>query len=135
MNTKNSLIRNSKQVRQSIDFTGIQNANIHPSDIDAVLEFDNDVLILIEVKRRYNKIPIGQLLMLQRICDSWRNSKSVVLKVWHEFDDDDKDIPLSMCFVDSVYHCGIWFDKKNNIPLVSYLNKLGEKFNCKKCKF
>ena len=50
MNTKSSLIRNSKQVRQSIDFTGIQNANIYPSDIDAVLEFDNDVLILIEVK-------------------------------------------------------------------------------------
>ena len=41
-----SLIRNRKKVRQVIDFTGVQNGNMHPSDIDAVLEFDNEVLIL-----------------------------------------------------------------------------------------
>ena len=53
MENKKSLIRNSKQVKQVIDFTGVQNGKIHPSDIDAVLEFDNDALILIEVKRKY----------------------------------------------------------------------------------
>ena len=55
-----SLIRNSKQVRQSIDFTGIESGKIHPTDIDVVLEFDNEVLILMEVKRKGNKIPTGQ---------------------------------------------------------------------------
>jgi len=44
-----SLIRNRKKVRQVIDFTGVQNGRMHPSDIDAVLEFNNDVLILIVI--------------------------------------------------------------------------------------
>ena len=45
-----SLIRNSNKTKQGLDFTGVQNGKIHPSDIDAVLEFDNEVLILIESK-------------------------------------------------------------------------------------
>jgi hypothetical protein len=76
-----SLIRNSKEVVRAIDFTGVQNGVIHPSDIDAVLEFDNDILILIEVKKIGNEIPIGQKLLLERICSSWNTSRSVVLKV------------------------------------------------------
>ena len=65
-----SLIRNRKKVRQVIDFTGVQNGNMHPSDIDAVLEFDNEVLILIEVKYKFKKIPTGQRLLLERLCKS-----------------------------------------------------------------
>ena len=60
-----SLIRNSKQVKQVIDFTGIQNGKIHPSDIDFVFEFDNRILILGEVKRYNNPIPKGQQLLLK----------------------------------------------------------------------
>ena len=41
-----SLIRNSNRVKQAIDFTGVQNGKIHPSDVDAVFEFDNKFLIL-----------------------------------------------------------------------------------------
>ena len=63
MPTDKSLIRNSNQVKQVIDFTGIQNGKIHPSDIDAVLEFNNDALILIEVKRKGNRIPMGLSLI------------------------------------------------------------------------
>ena len=45
-----TLIRNANKVIQAIDFTGVQNGSIHPSDIDAVFEFDNELLILMEVK-------------------------------------------------------------------------------------
>ena len=41
-----SLIRNSKLVRQTIDFTGVENGKIHPSDVDFVFEFDKKILIL-----------------------------------------------------------------------------------------
>ena len=47
-----SLIRNRDQVKQVIDFTGVQNGKLHPSDVDFVLEFDNKVLILGEVKKK-----------------------------------------------------------------------------------
>ena len=78
-----SLIRNTKQVRQTIDFTGIESGKIHPTDIDVVLEFDNEVLILMEVKRKGNLIPIGQRLVLERIANSWHTNKVVVLYVTH----------------------------------------------------
>ena len=52
-----TLINNYKQIKQVVDFTGIQNGLIHPTDIDAVLEFDNDVLIIIELK--YFNLPIS----------------------------------------------------------------------------
>ena len=90
-----SLIRNSNQTKQGLDFTGVENGKIHPTDIDAVLEFDNQALILMEVKRIHNEIPTGQRLVLERICDSWHTDKSVVLFVTHNFKIENIDIPLS----------------------------------------
>jgi len=134
MTEKKSLIRNSKQIKQVIDFTGVQNGKIHPSDIDAVLEFDNDALILIEVKRKYNKIPIGQRLLLERINDSWHNQeKAIVLKVTHTYKDDTKDIPLDECSVEVCYYKGVWSARTGS--LLEVLNKLGEAWNIKKLSF
>ena len=110
-----SLIRNSKQVKQAIDFSGIQNGKIHPSDIDAVLEFNNEVLILIEVKRIGSDIPTGQRLLLERLCDSWHTDKSIVLKVVHNFTDDDSDIPLRLCRVEQSYYKGVWIAKDSGL--------------------
>ena len=44
------LIRNSNQAKQGVDFEGVEWGKIHPTDIDFVLEFKNEVLILGEVK-------------------------------------------------------------------------------------
>jgi len=125
-----SLIRNSKQVKQSIDFTGLENGKIHPSDIDAVLEFDNEVLILIEVKRQGNIIPIGQRLLLERLCDNWITNKSIVLKVTHNFKNDDLDIPLMLCNVEQCYFNKKWIKKQ--LPLKEALIKIGKNWDVKK---
>jgi hypothetical protein len=130
-----SLIRNRKKVRQVIDFTGVQNGRMHPSDIDAVLEFNNDVLILMEVKYRRRPIPTGQRLLLERIVDSWHTDRSCALKVEHEFTNDDENIPLHTCLVTGFYNRRHWVYYKDPVPLVDYLNELGEKWDCKKCKF
>jgi hypothetical protein len=130
-----SLIRNRKKVKQVIDFTGVQNGKLHPSDIDAVLEFDNEVLILIEVKYKFNKIPTGQKLLLERISDSWHTNKSAVLKVEHDFNDDDLNIPLEKCRVSGIYYNKVWTYYKDTKDFKEYINQMGKKWNCKKCKF
>ena len=129
-----SLIRNSNQAKQGIDFTGIQNGNIHPTDIDAVLEFDNKTLILIEVKKSNNDLPTGQKLVLERICDNWNDKerKSIALYVTHNFKDDTKDIPLVDCMVEKYYFAGTWHS--TNYPLKDTLNRLGKNWNIKKLK-
>ena len=126
-----SLIRNTKQVKQSIDFTGVESGKIHPTDIDVVLEFDNEVLILMEVKRKNNEIPIGQKLVLERIANSWHTDKSVVLYVTHDFKNDDKDIPLNQCNVDSIYMNGTWKPAKESITLLNCLKGFSKLWNIK----
>jgi hypothetical protein len=131
-----SLIRNSKEVVRAIDFTGVQNGAIHPSDIDAVLEFDNDILILIEVKKRGNEIPIGQKMLLERICSSWRTKRSVVLKVeYDDIYDVNENIPLEACYVTQYYHRYKWIKTKEDYYLKNFLNYLGERWQNKKCRF
>lgn len=131
-----SLIRNSKEVVRAIDFTGVENGVIHPSDIDAVLEFDNDILILIEVKKSGVEIPIGQKLLLQRICSSWRTSRSVVLKVEYEdVYDKTENIPLEDCYVTEYFHRYHWSKTKESYSLKNFLNYLGERWANEKCRF
>ena len=131
-----SLIRNSKEVVRAIDFTGVQNGVIHPSDIDAVLEFDNDILILIEVKKTGNDIPMGQKLLLERICSSWKTKRSLVLKVEYEdVYDSSENIPLEACYVTEYYNKYRWSKTKRKYSLKGFLNYLGERWENKKCRF
>ena len=129
-----SLIRNSNQVKQTIDFTGIESGKIHPTDIDVVLEFDNEVLILMEVKRKGNKIPIGQRLVLERIANSWHTDKVVVLYVTHNFKNDNKDIPLKECNVESIYLGRVWKESKREISLVDTIKGFSKLWNINKLK-
>ena len=133
-----SLIKNRDRVKQVIDFTGVQNGKMHPMDIDAVLEFDNRILILIEVKFEGNDIPIGQKLTLERICDACHKkdeeNEAIVLKVEHNFNNDNVNIPLDKCFVTSIYYNKKW-SKIYDANIITCINKLGEKWYCSKCKF
>tara|TARA_R110000765_G_scaffold408994_1_gene507016 strand:+ start:375 stop:770 length:396 start_codon:yes stop_codon:yes gene_type:complete len=129
-----SLIRNSNQVKQTIDFTGIESGKIHPTDIDVVLEFDNEVLILMEVKRKGNKIPIGQRLVLERIANSWHTDKVVVLYVTHNFKNDNKDIPLKECNVESIYLGRVWKESKREISLVDTIKGFSKLWDINKLK-
>lgn len=133
-----SLIRNSKQTKQGVDFTGLQNGNIHPTDIDAVLEFDNKLLVLFEMKRKGNQIPLGQKILLERVCNNWSlNGKiAFAIKIEHEFYNDDVDVPIEKCKATEFYnvHTRKWHKtKKENI--IDILNILGDKYNIKKIKF
>ncbi len=128
-----SLIKNRDRVKQVLDFTGVQNKKMHPSDIDAVLEFDNEVLILMEVKYKFNKIPTGQKLLLERMANRW-GEKAIVLKIEHSFNNDKLNIPLDKCEVTQIYYNQKWtIIERTNV--IDYLNKLGKKWNIKKCSF
>jgi len=129
-----TLIRNINQTKQALDFTGIQNGNIHPTDIDAVLEFNNEALILIEVKRFNNDIPTGQRLVLERVCDSWKTKKSIVLLVNVNIPNDIDSIPMVNGFVTKYYINSQWNELKSDNSIKSVLNKLGKKWNIKKLK-
>ena len=128
-----SLIKNVNHIKQAIDFTGLQNDKIHPSDIDAVLEFDNEALILMELKNyNSNGIPTGQRLILERIADSWHTRKAIVLEIRHN-QLGTAPINLSRCAVKSYYLSGSWID--TDIMVKDALNALGYFWKIGKLKF
>ena len=109
------LIRNSNLTRQGVNFEGLQWGKIHPSDIDFVLEFKNEVLILGEVKYKGSEMSTGQRLMLERLCDSWHTGKSFIIFVHHEHNDETTDIPLSECEVYKLYYQGNWYNRSGSV--------------------
>ena len=78
------MIKHPNRIKQVIDFSGFNN-KIHPSDIDAVLEFDNKYLFLFEVKMQGIKTPIGQEFLLHRIADAWQTNENIVPKTRQSF--------------------------------------------------
>ena len=109
------LIRNSNQAKQGVDFTGLQWGKIHPTDIDFVLEFKNEVLILGEVKRKGSDMALGQKLLLERLCDSWHTRKSFIIFAHHEYDDETTDIPVDECEVYKLYYQGNWYNRSGSV--------------------
>ena len=58
------MIKHKNRIKQVIDFSGVGDSKIHPTDIDAVLEFDDKYLLLFEVKYKGLKAPLGQEILL-----------------------------------------------------------------------
>lgn len=129
-----TLIRNANQIKQAIDFTGIKNGLIHPTDIDAVLEFDNEAIIFIEVKRKGNTLPIGQRLLLERLTKNWKTKKAIALFLTHTNYNSNELIDLKNCELNKYYRNGKWETPKKEYTLAEILNKLGVAWNIKKLK-
>ncbi len=126
------LIRDSNKAKQGIDFYGLENGPMHPSDIDAVLEYDNKAVIFIELKKINNDIPLGQRLLLERLTDSWHTKKAITIKAVHNYNFDD-DVPLYKCDVEKFYVGGKWINHRENLKI--FLNKLGIKWKIGKLYF
>ena len=128
-----TLIRNVDHIKQPIDFTGLQNGKLHPTDIDAVLEFNNEAIIFMELKDvKSSGIPVGQRLLLERLVDSWHTPKSIAMKVIHN-QLGSEPIQLHLCSVTAYYMNGNWHESKINVK--DSLNKLGQYWDIKKLKF
>ena len=131
-----SLIRSEGKMSQVIDFTGIKKGKVHPTDIDAVLEFDNKFLILIEVKTKGNNITTGQRILMERLVDSWsgEGKKAISLLVTHNVKNHNEPVMLSDCDVDMYYTLSGWKDTKSLINVKQLLNSLANSWDIKKLK-
>lgn len=125
------LIKHLKRAKQIIDFTGVQNGKIHPSDIDAVLEFDSKYLLLFELKKVGVQVPLGQRMMLERIIDAWEDCGKIGSVVYCEHETEaEQTIYLKDCKVIGVYNKGE--SKAFKCDLREFLFMYGEKYNIKK---
>lgn len=97
------------------------------NNIDAVIEIDNQYLILIEYKYEDAPIPTTQQLLLERLCDNWQG-KSIALKVSHN--STEGKVPLSDCTVTQYYYQHQWHDR--NTPFTTAIAQIAHNWGVEK---
>jgi len=125
--TNKSLIKNKSYIKQVLCFDGLKHSSVYPSDIDAIIELNNEHLILFEVKFNEGAIPTGQRLMLERIIDSWQSKITTGCVVYATHNTPSSDnILLADCDVRKIYYLGNWVDVED-LKVGDFLNQYYKK--------
>lgn len=127
---RRGLVNNIEKLKRPILFNGLQEGNIYPMDIDAVIELHDKYLLLFEVKEQGKPLTAGQSIVLKRIIDSWCRSsvhkKAILFHVTHK--PNLKEVELSECLVENYYSRGKWYNVKNKHTVKDMLHAYGEKY-------
>lgn len=145
---KKSRIGNETKVASYVNWDSWStphNDSVHPTDMDGLIELNNEVLVLFEFKEEGKDIITGQKTALERIADSWDTSvqkdeygkkiqkKSYVLKCEHP-PVEGVEIKSSDAKVTSIYMCGQWNPLKQPVPVDSILTVIVDDFYSKNPK-
>lgn len=107
------IIQNQQNFHQKVIFNGMQWGKRMPTDIDAVMEFKNKVLVFWELKYGDAEIPEGQRLLYERIADAWaKDGKEAVLFLCSHMTPSCEDIQLQNAMVTKFYYKGDWREVK-----------------------
>jgi hypothetical protein len=117
---------NRQHVHQVIDFASLRWGKQYPTDLDAMLEFQNKLFVFVEYKYGNSPVPTGQKLALMRLADAITHIPSYVLVASHNTDIQD-DIHAGKAIVTGVYHKGAWSTPKTTgITVFEAVSKLRE---------
>lgn len=75
MDESRGIIRNRQYATQIRDFSGMRFGSITPTDIDGYIEYRGRCHVLIELKYGEARLPYGQKLALERLCDDLEQAK------------------------------------------------------------
>lgn len=128
-----SLVNNMDRLEQPLLFDGLDLPDgIHPTDFDAVLEFDDRLWLFFEVKVWGKKPPWGQSLAYKRTIAAINNSPAnhgkfaVALLAWHNQPTNEK-IQLKDCTVVQWYNgVGDWVDMPQHQPAYRVIHRTRE---------
>ena len=105
--TEGSRIKNPYYAKQLIDFQGLElDGGIYPTDIDALIEYNDSEYILLEVKFEKAKVPYGQRLAIQRMVDDFTKAGKRAIALVAEHSGSDPRIPViaANCRVRELYY-------------------------------
>lgn len=105
---------------QGRDFTGLRYGNITPTDIDALIEYQNKCYIFIEAKKQGADMPTGQRIALERLCDDLQRVKPTLLILMVHNTDASQEIDFAISRVDKYRYKCEW-KTPQNAPTVKKL--------------
>jgi hypothetical protein len=125
------VIRSIKYARQRADFNGMLFGTITPTDIDGFVEFSDQVFVFIETKHGDAKLPRGQRLALERVCDRVQKSgaQAMVLVLHNnELGNGSATYQIAPLPVTQYRYKGEWFRPRDTINALQAVQKFKSKF-------
>ena len=121
------VIRNREYATRVRDFSGLRFGTITPTDLDGLIEYKDRGYVLIEVKYGETRLPDGQRLALERLCDDLQKTKPALLVIGSHHSRGDIDVAQAV--VTEYRYNTQWRERESRIgPLVAgfleYLDRL-----------
>lgn len=111
-------IHNRARAKQINDFTGLQFGKITPTDLDGIIDFQNQVWVIIELKQVGNTLPFGQRLAIERLIDIIASAGKVAVAVIATHDTTpDQDVIVADCPVIEYRYLGAWLIPRGPITV------------------
>lgn len=109
-----SLIQKADLLTRIISFDGLQrHRGIHPTDLDAVIDYNGNAWLIAECKHIGNKLPYGQQKALENMASQLKNCLVVVC----EHTSTEGWIYLKDCSVTLMYWNGQWKEPKRPMKM------------------
>lgn len=102
-----------ERAKQGRDFTGLRYGNITPTDIDALIEYQDKAYIFIEAKLNGAEMPHGQKLALERLCDDLQKIKPTLLILITHNTPYNQEIDFAKALVKKYRYKGRWATPQN----------------------
>ena len=124
-------IRDHEQASQIMGFWNLRYGNITPTNIDAFLEFENKLIVIVEAKYRGLELPFGQMLAFARLCDACQSGgvESFVIHAGHDSQtprNKDGHIDLASCWVADYYHRYEWHTAEDIVTVAEFIDRVRE---------
>ena len=119
------VIKYVARAQQINDFSGMLLGKITPTDIDAVIEYQDKAYIFIEIKYKDKDLPYGQRLALERLANDTikAGKKSIVLVAEHEVENTHQSVDTAQCRIRKYYFNNQWHIPKETITVIDAVYK------------
>lgn len=120
------MIKNRALQKKFVDFSNLKFDKISPMDFDAFFEFKDQLFIFVETKFKNAKMPLGQQLALERVCDAIQSpdQRAIVFVTSHS---SDGDIDLASTIVTQYRYKFEWHKPKQPITLFDAIERIRPK--------
>lgn len=113
------------RIKQVYTFSGFRYGTKTPTDIDFLIEYDDQAWVFGEVKLKGVPLNVGQRLVLERLVNDSRPKWAIAFFASHEVHDPEKCVEIKSCLVEGYYQrlqAG-WFPPKRPITVLEFVDK------------
>jgi hypothetical protein len=127
-------IKNLARYKQLFSYSGLtRRRNITPTDIDGVLDYNNNAFIFLEAKLINKEVDFGQRKALEGIIKSLHESgRPSCCLVFRHNSSSNEIIIVDKCIVSEIFYQGKWksySDNRTVLQCVIHFEKEWEKLN------